>query len=290
MTNRPLRPKKNNHMNVEVSDGKREPLFGNDEAEDREEREGAPQPMPVEERIIEHEEARMAVAVRDPNTPTAAEKAENDLTHANFRSWCRACVQGKGVSGSHLRQERLQPDEIRVPTVHAGYAFMGEKKAMTDENEEAEWAADPNNIKMLTVKDGQSRIIRAHRAPKKGVRDQPWVAATVAEDMAILGHTTVIFRTDQERSMKAIHVKVSRLRAPLQTIPEHSLRGAPKSNGVIERGNRTITKQIRVMIIALEINLDCKLKATHRIMHWLVQHAGLIISYYQVGKDGRTPL
>ena len=98
MTNRPLRPKKTNHTNCEMICGKCEPLSGNDEAEDREEAEGAPQPMPVKEPIVEHEEAPMAVAVRDPDTPTAAEKAEHDLTHANFRSWCKACVQGKGVS------------------------------------------------------------------------------------------------------------------------------------------------------------------------------------------------
>ena len=138
-------------------------MLGNDEADDRREADGAPQPMPVEEPVIEQEEARMAVAVRDPYTPTAAEKAEHDLTHANFRSWCRACVQGKGVAASHFRQDKLQQDEVRVPTVHADYAFMGDKKATTDEEEEAEWAADPNKIKILTVKDGQSRRIRAHQ-------------------------------------------------------------------------------------------------------------------------------
>ena len=42
MINRPLRPKKNNHTNVEMICGECEPLFGNDEVEDREEVEGAP--------------------------------------------------------------------------------------------------------------------------------------------------------------------------------------------------------------------------------------------------------
>ena len=107
--------------------------------------------------------------------------------------------------------------------------------------------------------------------------------------MSIWGHTTVIFRTDQKRSMRAIHVEASRLRAPLQTIPDNSPKGDSKSNGVIERGNRTITEQVRVMIMAIEDKLGCKIKAAHPIMYWLVQHAGFIISYYQVGKDGRTP-
>ena len=70
----------------------------------------------------------MAVAVRDLDPPTAAEKADHDLTHATSRSWCRACVQGKGVSASHVRQEKLQPESMLGPTVHADYAFMGENE------------------------------------------------------------------------------------------------------------------------------------------------------------------
>ena len=164
MINRPLRPKKIHHMNIEMICGKCEPLLGNDEAADREGADGAPQPMPVEEPINEREEARMAVAVRDPNIPTAAEKAEHYLTHANFRSWCRACVcvcQERGSLHHTFGKQNMQPQENRVPTVHADYAFMGEKKATTDEDEEAEWAADPDKIKVLAVKDGQSRRIRA---------------------------------------------------------------------------------------------------------------------------------
>ena len=55
MINSPLRPKKINHIHIEMICEKCEPLFGNDEAEDREEAEGAPQPMPVKEPIVEHE-------------------------------------------------------------------------------------------------------------------------------------------------------------------------------------------------------------------------------------------
>ena len=78
-------------------------MLGNDGFDDGVEAEKAPQPRPADEQVVEHEEARMAVAVRDLHTPTAAEKAEHDFTHANFGSWCRACVQGRGVSASHFQ-------------------------------------------------------------------------------------------------------------------------------------------------------------------------------------------
>ena len=119
MINRPLRSEQNNqHSNSEMICGRCEPLLGNDGVDDGVEAEEAPQPRPADEPVVEHEEARMAVAVQDPYTPTAAEKAKHDLTHANFRSWCRACVQGRGMSASHFRQDKLQQEEMRVPTVH----------------------------------------------------------------------------------------------------------------------------------------------------------------------------
>ena len=111
----------------------------------------------------------------------------------------------------------------------------------------------------------------------------------MANDMKVWGHSTVIFKTDQENSMKSIHTEVVRIRAPLRTIPDNSPKGDSQANGKAERGCRTSTEQVRVMILALEEKLDCKLKAAHPIMYWLVEHAGFITTFFQVGRDGKTP-
>ena len=62
-----------------------------EEAQDHERDEGESQKV----------EARMATAVRDPGAPTAAERAEHNLHHANYRSWCPDCVRAKGTSAPH---------------------------------------------------------------------------------------------------------------------------------------------------------------------------------------------
>ena len=53
------------------------------------------------------EEARTAVAVRDPYTPTAKEKREHDLTHANFRIWCKHCCMGRGTRTPTEHSKRM---------------------------------------------------------------------------------------------------------------------------------------------------------------------------------------
>jgi hypothetical protein len=40
-------------------------------------------------------EAEVAVAIRNPETPSQAEIAEHELCHLPFRSWCTHCQRGK---------------------------------------------------------------------------------------------------------------------------------------------------------------------------------------------------
>ena len=44
-----------------------------------------------------------AQPVKDPGTPTATERAEHELTHWPFRSWCAACVMMMATGRQHRR-------------------------------------------------------------------------------------------------------------------------------------------------------------------------------------------
>ena len=139
------------------------------------------------------------------------------------------------------------------------------------------------------VKFGLYKRNRSHFVPKKGVNGQNWIAKAVTNDVKIWGCSNIILKSDQERALGAIHNELQRLRAPLMTIPEHAPRGASQSQGVAERGVRSITEQVRTMLIDLEGKLKCKIKASHPIVYWLVEHAAFILTHYQIGVDGKTP-
>ena len=61
-----------------------------------------------------------------------------------------------------------------------------------------------------------------------------------------------------------------------------------QSNGTIEVTVREIQKQVRVMKRALEERMKCEVLSRHPILPFLVEHAGKLMSRYQVGRDGRT--
>ena len=64
--------------------------------------------------------------------------------------------------------------------------------------------------------------------------------------------------------------------------------GEHQANGGVERAIQDVQAQIRTMRMALQSRYKCKLRSDHAIMHWLVNHAGKLISLCRVKDDGRT--
>ena len=71
----------------------------------------------------ESEEAgqRKTAKLQDPLAPTAAERAEHELTHIPYRSWCSCCVRGRGEQADH----RASKSEGAFHELHFDLCFMG---------------------------------------------------------------------------------------------------------------------------------------------------------------------
>ena len=62
-------------------------------------------------------EAEIPRVRMNPKTPTCREKQEHeDSGHVVYRSWCAACVEGRGVGGQH-RTELLEGEERERTTL-----------------------------------------------------------------------------------------------------------------------------------------------------------------------------
>ena len=61
-----------------------------------------------------------------------------------------------------------------------------------------------------------------------------------------------------------------------------------QSNGATERGAQSVQGQVRVTKIALEQRLQKDVQSTWPIMQWIVEHAGTVLTYFEVGHDGKT--
>ena len=52
--------------------------------------------------VVEAEEESQAVdSLPSPYMPTQSERDDHDLTHAVYRSWCKHCVEGRGIEHGH---------------------------------------------------------------------------------------------------------------------------------------------------------------------------------------------
>ena len=69
----------------------------------------------------------------NPKNPTSREKQEHeDSGHAVYRSWCAACVEGRGVGGQR-RIDLLEEEEreITSPIAAFDYGFLTQENADT---------------------------------------------------------------------------------------------------------------------------------------------------------------
>ena len=69
----------------------------------------------------------------NPKNPISREKQEHEYSgHADYRSWCAACVEGRGV-GEQSRIELLGEEEVErtTPIVAYDYGFLTQENADT---------------------------------------------------------------------------------------------------------------------------------------------------------------
>ena len=69
----------------------------------------------------------------NPKNPTSREKQEHeDSGHAVCRSWCAACVEGRGVGGQHRIELLVEEERERTtPIVAFGCGFVTHENADT---------------------------------------------------------------------------------------------------------------------------------------------------------------
>ena len=136
------------------------------------------------------------------------------------------------------------------------------------------------------AKDRRTRMIFDHMVPKKGFTHE-FGADAVIEDFEKLGFQEMILRCDGEPALKAVQEEV-KARRNYQTIMENSPVGDSRAYGAAECAVQAVEEQVRVVRHGLEMRLGMKISGKHPVVCWLNEHAGDLLSKYQVGEDGKT--
>ena len=220
------------------------------------------------------EEARALQMFRPCVPPSEAEvRAHRASGHANFRSWCSACVRGVANDRRHVLRLELPPGA--APEVHSDYGFFRNCRV------------DKSSVPVFVSTVRGHQCLGAHVVPRKGI-GSGWIVQQHLRDLRKWGiRGKVIFRSDQEPAIIDLLDKVASLRTS-PTLLEQSPKADSKANGRAERAVQKLQKKVRVLKIALEESIGLKLDVGHPVFAWLVEHAADVITKSEVGADGKT--
>ena len=240
-------------------------------------------------------EARVPKVARSPGEPTAAERKRHNVTHCPYRSWCRACVLGRGKDRHHRRVDRRADT---VPRVAMDYMFLTSYGFTTSGAAAEEMIRRANGtcrtvLTVLVLKDCMHGSIWAYPVRGKGLEASPEVIDHILGDLDACGfdNARLIIKNDQEVAIKEVQAELRRRRSALQeagTAVEHSRVGDSASNGRVERCIQELGGQVRTLRVALEERLRTTIPLSHPIVPWLIRHSADILNKCQVREEGKT--
>ena len=230
-----------------------------------------PPPEPHDPGCEQHG-TRKVQRVRAPDEPTAEERADHEILHVPYRSWCPECVSAAGKASPHRQQSE---EERAVPGHHLDYWFMRDGPSQ-------------DSVPVVVMKDASTKTFAAHVCQQKG--NVEWVAERICEDLDNIGHPRVSLKSDQEPALVDLikEVKAKRDKLMKETILENSKAYDSQSNGTAERAVQSVERIVRTHKLALEKKLQKRIPSTHPVMTWLVEHGVDILNKFLVGADGRT--
>ena len=248
----------------------------------------------VDEKLEVHgemadDEGQVPNILASPGQPSKEERRKHDCTHIPYRAWCNHCVRGRGrnraarnVCGSYNAAKGF------VPRVHADYAFF----SVNAKGEECEVGEQGSRItlKILVVKETMCGSMWAYAVQHKGYTMEPWIKDQLLHDFNTIGLSDerIAIKNDQEPALVDLMKEVARVRGGAGTALDESRVGDSNSNARAEVAVQEIKGMVRTLRSALEQRVGTKISIEHPIIPWLVRHAGLNITRFQIRDDGMT--
>ena len=219
----------------------------------------------------EEEEVELWTAVKTPYTPTAPEVAEHRVDHATYRDWCEECVEAFGREDPH---RRIEHRNTWVPVISCDYMFLSGRGVFT--RQEGQPREGSSHAQILLIVDSASMSLFAHAVPQKGVDESGYVVDCFATDVAWLGWSRVIIRSDNEPAIAKLVVeaiKALKVRGIDQAAAEGSVPYDPQRNGAAEAAAIMLKGIMRALHMGLEKQIGARVPATHPLVAWLARHA-----------------
>ena len=226
---------------------------------------------------------------------------KHNITHIPYRRWCDCCVEGIGI-GEQRGRHGKRPHEI--PRVGFDYFYI--TSGSVKKRDELEFSLDAEGeaklkeartkgevVKGLVVRCYESKAIFAHVVPCKGLDEDKYCVDLVTSDVAWLGHTKLLVKSDNENPLVGLVEQALRaIRCQVHEITnvsrEHSQEHDSKANGGTEVGIKIIRGLFRTIKGCTEKRIGAKIPPNHPITSWILEHVALLHNICVVGDDGET--
>ena len=104
-----------------------------------------------------------------------------------------------------------------------------------------------------------------------------------------MGHYgQVTLRSDQELAIVDVLREIANLRGSRGTLLEHSPVADSQSNGLIERGIRSVEEMTRVLLFDLSSQVGSSISVHSPVFPWIVEHAADLLNKCHVASDGKS--
>ena len=165
-------------------------------------------------------EAEVPRVRMNPKNPTGREEQEHeDSGHAVYRSWCAACVEGRGVGGQH-RIELLEEEEREKTTLIVAF----DDDFLTQENEDT--------FPILICRGSRYGQTGATCCERKG--PTAYSITFLVGFIKDLGFRRIIVKCDNEPITNALQGAVIHACAGVEVIPQGPPEGGRMANGRVE--------------------------------------------------------
>ena len=136
-----------------------------------------------------------------PTLPSESAVARHRENHLPYQSWCDQCVEGRGQEFGH---KAANFGAREITTVAFDYLFVNDKGMFTREELDASGVVTTKGVKILVVKYCQSKCTFGHVVPTKGIDEKRFAVDMISEDVAWLGYTRLILKSDNEPAIEKL--------------------------------------------------------------------------------------
>ena len=257
----------------------------------------------VDENEQDEQEVEPVAVAPNPMLPSASQVEEHRVTHYPYRSWCRECVEGKALGEKRGRRPGDETSKF-IAVIGMDYFYITSKGIF--KRKELEFEENPEGeakllqqrregrlVKVLLVRCSQTKAVFAHTVPVKGADEDGHIVKLVCGDIAWIGHTKVILKSDNEPAIKQIvRQALTALKVEVKDMEnvteEHPDKYESQSNGMVEVGIKNFRGHYRTLKSCLERRLGGEIPVSHPASAWLVNHCCLIMNALVRGDDGLT--